>query len=341
MQMAKELPDGFVHTEVSPFDEDFEDWDEEDFDAEPRIVDDPRRIYEFLRSKVYKQDEACKQAAIILYNHTHGRPSRNLFCGPSGSGKTYVWQIIREELYPYVIIANAADMSKSGFIGKNKVSSPLYEIEEPEEDYIIVYDEIDKLVAPLFVSGGENVSSSIQAELLALIYPSSPRIRLHVHAGEEIKLTIKNYSWIFCGSFAMAAENIADGKRKHSSGIGFGATKTEANAFDEELTMTDIIDFGMIPEFASRITRLVNLRPMGVEDYHFLINEFENSPIKVLEAIYNFPDGYIMQNIISNEKLDEIATNTYESGLGVRNAYSQIQQMIDNYIFDNFNELTF
>ena len=57
-------------------------WEEIDdcFDtpfASTSILDDPRKIYEYLRSKVYKQDEACKAAAMILYNHVHKNISLN------------------------------------------------------------------------------------------------------------------------------------------------------------------------------------------------------------------------------------------------------------------------
>ena len=58
--------------EETPFDDDFEE----------NVLDNPRKIYEYLRSKVYKQDKACKAAAMILYNHIHGKiTSRNFFCG--------------------------------------------------------------------------------------------------------------------------------------------------------------------------------------------------------------------------------------------------------------------
>ena len=124
-----------------------------------------------------------------------------------------------------------------------------------------------------------------------------------------------------------------------ATGLGFGAEKVDAQAFDSELTIKDIVGFGMIPELASRMNRIVNLRPLNHDDYIYLICDFDNSPIRRLEEKYGYEAGFIKKNILSEEKLMDIAVEAYESGLGVRAAYSAIQRAIDNYVFDNFNSL--
>ena len=187
-----------------------EGWEEIDdcFDtpfAGTSILDDPRKIYEYLRSKVYKQDEACKAAAMILYNHVKGITSRNIFCGPAGSGKTYIWNIIKNKLYPYVIIADASTMTKTGWSGSNKISSPLYQINPSvRAGYIIVYDEFDKLCKPQY-SRDENVSACVQSELLTLIQPSNEYMRLKSSDGSERTIRVDNISYVFCGSFHEAS----------------------------------------------------------------------------------------------------------------------------------------
>lgn len=315
--------------EETPFDDDFEE----------NVLDNPRKIYEYLRSKVYKQDKACKAAAMILYNHIHGKiTSRNFFCGPAGVGKTYIWQIVKQNLYPYIIIADASTITKTGWVGSNKISSPLYQINpDVNEGYIIVYDEFDKLCKPQH-SHGENVSASIQSELLTLIQPSTDYIRLKDAKDTERVVNISNITWVFCGSFAEAAEKEA--KKGYSSGLGFGSVKNEPKAFEQELTMKNLIDFGVIPEVASRATRLVNLRPLTEEDYTFLLMKHPNSPVKRLEDIYGFDSGFIRGKIIKRKELQEIALNAYESGLGVRSTTSAIQRRVDDYLFDHFETMS-
>lgn len=302
------------------------------------ILDDPRKIYEYLRSKVYKQDEACKAAAMILYNHVNKKiTSKSIFCGSSGSGKTFVWDIIKEKLYPHVIIADASTMTKTGWSGSNKISSPLYQINPSVmTGYIIVYDEFDKLCKPQY-SRDENVSACVQSELLALIQPSNEFMRLKCSDGKERTIRVDNISYVFCGSFAEAAQNEAE--KECSSGLGFGAVKKEIKAFDKELTMQNLIKFGVIPEVASRVSKIVNLRPLGESDYAYLINHHQNSPIKRIEDMYGLERGFIEKNVLNEDELHQIAIDAFKSGLGVRSVTSSIQRKVDDYIFEHFDNM--
>ena len=319
------------------------DWEEIDdcFDtpfASLSILDDPRKIYEYLRSKVYKQDEACKAAAMILYNHVKGITSRSLFCGSAGCGKSYMWNLIKEKLYPHVIIADASTMTKTGWSGNNKISSPLYQINPcVRTGYIIVYDEFDKLCKPQYSRGDENVSACVQSELLTLIQPSNEYMRLKSSDGKERTIKVDNISYVFCGSFAEAAQNEAE--KECSSGLGFGAVKKEIKAFDKELTMQNLIKFGVIPEVASRVSKIVNLRPLGESDYSYLINHHQNSPIKRIEDMYSLERGFIEKNVLNEDELHQIAIDAFKSGLGVRSVTSAIQRKVDDYIFEHFDHM--
>lgn len=324
-------PNAFIPCAHSPFDEEDEELDEKEI-----ILRDPRKIYDFLRARVYKQDEACKQAALILYNHVNQRASRNVFCGPSGCGKTFIWDIIKNELFGNVTIVDASQMSKSGFSGSVKPVMALENVNSRKGDWIVVLDEIDKMIAPAYERYGSNVSEGIQAEFLALMQPSMPYI--YIHNKDNTRVKVQGLTWILCGSFAKAAEQIA--RSKKTSGLGFGAEKVDAQAFESELTIKDVVDFGMIPELASRMNRIVNLRPLNHDDYIYLICDFDNSPIRRLEEKYGYEAGFIKKNILSEENLMDIAVEAYESGLGVRAAYSAIQRAIDNYVFDNFDTFT-
>ena len=324
-------PNEFIPCAHSPFDDEDEVLDEREI-----ILSDPRKIYDFLRARVYKQDEACKQAALILYNHVNQRASRNVFCGPSGCGKTFIWDIIKNELFDNVTIVDASQMSKSGFSGSVKPVCALENVNSRMGDWIVVLDEVDKMIAPAYERYGSNVSEGIQAEFLALMQPSMPYI--YIHNKDNTRVKVQGLTWILCGSFAKAAEQIAD--RKKTSGLGFGAEKVDAQAFESELTIKDIVNFGMIPELASRMNRIVNLRPLKIEDYIHLICDFENSPVRRLEENYGFEAGFLQQNILSKQDLTDIAIEAYESGLGVRAAYSAVQRAIDNFMFDNFDTFT-
>lgn len=334
-----ELFSGFIKCNESPFDDE-EAWNKSQEEKMKEILEDPREIYKFLKTRVYKQDEAVKQASMLLYNHAHGRVSRNLFCGPSGCGKTYIFDVIKNELFPYTIIANSAVFTQTGFSGAEKPCSPLFSIDtKVSKGYIMVYDEFDKFVTPKVESHGNNISATMQSELLALVQPSQPYIMLrHNSSDSGMRVRIDNISWVFTGSFSAKANEIA--KNKSTNAVGFGTQTREYSAFEEKLTLDDIINFGLIQELASRIGSITNLRPLQIEDYMYLISEFENSTIKQIEKKYLLPKEFIRREVLSDDELKQIAENAYESSLGVRAAYSQIQQRLDDYIFDNFENFT-
>lgn len=54
-----------------------------------------KMVYDYLSKRIYKQV--------------------SLFCGPTGSGKTYLWDVIKQNLYPHIIFINSANITRAGF----------------------------------------------------------------------------------------------------------------------------------------------------------------------------------------------------------------------------------
>lgn len=290
-------------------------------------LNNPVSIFNYLKSRVYKQDKYCRDAAMILYNHINGKTSANLVCGPAGCGKTHVWECLNE-IYPKIIIVNAATLSKDGWKGENKVTSFLSLVDFQEPDYIIVFDEFDKCAAPQHSSGGENTSAGIQSEFLKLV--EGCLVPTKRDGIGEMKIDTSPMSFVFCGSFAIKAGEIAESRS--SNGFGFGAQKREVRAFSSELSIKDVIDFGVIHELASRIIRMTNVRPLTLEDYCYLLTKHPASPVKKIEEQYG------IKLRLSKKKCEEIGQKAFESGLGIRNATAQLQQIVDDRIFEGFSK---
>lgn len=287
----------------------------------------PHEIFEYLTARVYKQDEYCKDAAMVLYQHAKGITSRNFVCGPAGSGKTYVYECIRD-IWPDTVIVNAANISADGWSGGNKATDFLDRLDPSGKPAIVVFDEFDKLASPKFAKTGENVSASIQSEFLKMV--EGDVITVGGRRGEPRRVfDTSKMSFVFCGSFSERALGIAD--TMNESGFGFGREKHIHKAYESRLTISDIIDAGVIPELASRATRLTNVVPLSVEDYKYLLTEHSGSPLKKLEQTYG------MKFIIDDGKLEKIAVSAFESGLGVRNAAAALQRLIDDRIFATFD----
>ena len=267
----------------------------------------PIKIYQYLMRNIYNQDKYCKDAAMILYNHIRGITSRNVVCGPSGCGKTYLWQCLKE-IWPKIIFVDSSTLTKTGWKGNNNVSDFLSRVDFQAPDYIIVFDEFDKCVSPQITSEGQNVSKNIQAEFLKLVEGQQFSVQVEK---KERSIDTSGMSFVFCGSFAEKAISIS--KKNSTTGFGFGSERYEEKAFSKALTIEDLIEFGLIPELASRITRIINTHPLTVDDYRYLITKHPASPIKKLERTYGMSMG------LSKKKIDVIVKNAYDSGLGVRN----------------------
>ena len=284
----------------------------------------PLAIYRFLLERVYKQDRYCRDASMILYDHLRGITSRNIVCGPAGCGKTYVWECLKE-IYPRIITVDVANLTKEGWSGGSKVNDFLEKVEVDVKDYIVVFDEFDKCATPMYSRHDENVSASIQSEFLKLV---EGKVIKSKRAFGNVTVDTSGMTFVFCGSFAQKAEEIAE--TATSSGFGFEKERKEGVAFEKELTPSDLVDFGVITELVSRCTRLINVRPLTLEDYTYLLAEHGGSPLKMLEKKYG------MEFEIPDEKTKEIARNAFESGLGIRNVSAQIQRMMDDEIFARF-----
>ncbi|MBR6159143.1 MAG: AAA family ATPase [Lachnospiraceae bacterium] len=287
-------------------------------------VHNPRKIYDYLMGNVYKQDKYCKVASMILYNHIRGITSRNIICGPAGCGKTHVWQCLKK-IWPRIIFVDASTLTKTGWKGNNTITDCLTKLDFRHPEYIIVFDEFDKCVVPQHTTGGENVSATLQGEFLKMVEGSEMTIKV-----DQTDRTIdtSKITFVFCGSFAVKAEQKSEDNS--STGFGFGNERHEEKAFEKELTMQDVIDFGVIPELASRTTRIVNVRPLDIDDYKYLITKHPASPLKKLEQVYRRKFN------LSKKKIDEIAQNAFDSGLGIRNVSAQLMEIMDERIFNSF-----
>ena len=298
----------------------------------------PKMVYDFLSKKIYQQDAAVRAASLFLFKHVNhlGKTRVSLFCGPTGSGKTYLWDVIKQNLFPHIIFINSANVTRAGFNGPN-ITDSLLKI-DPHSHWapIFIFDEIDKLVQPSYTSRNENISQGMQSELLALIQPSNEEMT--IGSGQHpIKVNLKACSWVLCGSFAIAAEDIAATKK--TSGLGFNAVKLTPKPYEKELTLQNLIDFGMIPELAGRIEEIINLRPITLNDYKAVIKSQSASPIQQIEESFHLAHGYIRKHILKTSDLDAIAETAFESGLGIRAINSKIQEQVNNYIFNNYEKI--
>lgn len=285
--------------------------------------DTPKKIYDYLNRQVWKQDEAKKAAAIIVYKCLHGIRDNAMFIGPTGCGKTHIWRCLKEVFPDKIELVDGSSITQDGWKGTTKWKDLLkFSAALQNKGAILVVDEADKMLAPKF-SNHENVSHSIQAEALKMMEGSI----VQVESGDvAYRVDTSQISFVLCGAFSDKAHDKAS--RCCEKQIGFGSVvNAEVKPYENPLTEQDLIDFGVMPEFLGRIQRLVSLKPMTMEDYYEMISS-AGSVLRRIERHYN------AEIRLSPERQQEIAAQAYHSGLGIRSMENRIRLLVDDALFE-------
>lgn len=287
----------------------------------------PKDVEQWLHSDIggiVGQDAACRAASMIIYNHFERRPSVSLFIGPTGCGKTEIWRALRREYSAdNVHIIDASTLTAEGWRGSNKISSIFRSIRPDRRGRcILVLDEFDKVLEPQYGAQGTNYSDLIQNQLLRLCDHDT----LFFGAGDDstsaLSVDCAGVSVVMLGAFSRLRERKAIGQ-KH---IGFGTAPVPAgDKQTEEITVDDLIEYGMRAELAGRINRIICMDSLTIQGL-IRIGKDEADHLSLLldRPIDIAPDALIM-----------LARIALHKGLGARWMKFKIGTMIDDMIYDN------
>lgn len=286
----------------------------------------PKKFAEWLRTKggIVGQDAAVKAASLILYNHINGRTSVSLFAAPSGSGKTYLWRILQKECgADKIVIHDASTLTAEGWKGDNKISTIFRELPpEHRGRILLVLDEFDKLLE----SGGKNYYGIIQNQLLRLC--DHDPLFFGSDSEKGFYVDTSGVSVVLLGAFQCLMEK----KSRDSSSIGFGGQPHhECNYGNSEITIEDLIDFGMRRELAGRITRVTCMNPLSIED----LTNIGQQEVSKLEKQFQ------RKITVDYSVILDLAYKAAKKGLGARWLKAQLNNSIDSLLYDNPNADSF
>lgn len=323
----------------------------------------PKEIVAYLDERVIGQDQAKKQLAVAVYNH-YKRISSSIDCGkddafadvkiqksnvimlgPTGTGKTFLIQQIAELIGVPLFIQDCTKLTESGYVGEDVENCLTGLLRASNNDVtkaemgIVCLDEVDKLAKKAQnVSITRDVSGEgVQQGLLKIVEGSVVGVmpnggRKHPEQRHTMVDTT-NILFIATGAFCGLDQMVEH--RQCPQQIGFNKTamaETIQNADPLELvTQSDLVSFGMIPEFVGRFPILTHTNSLTKEDLTRIIKEPKNALVMQYKKLFHL-DGKTLE--IANDAIDVIAEAAIASNTGARGLRSMLEALLVDLMYD-------
>ena len=297
-------------------------------------VTDIDDIYNKINERVYKQEDAKKRISVMFYNHMMrlANPDvdiekRNyLMFGPTGCGKTEIVRVLQEISPVPVIVIDGAVITGAGWRGASLSDLLFWEKQMLNEDKsdliegaIVFIDEADKF-CKIPTIDSDNFSFSKQASVLKAIEDGCV-----IHEESKEKLNLNNVTYILAGAF----DGLFDKDENDFSVNIKEATKDIPN---KDIEINNALgNFGMFDELTGRVSNLIELHELSVNDIVYILKNYKTSAICRAKNLYGLSG---IELVISDKAIEEAAKLAYDLGLGVRGANSIINKAIDAKSFD-------
>ena len=316
----------------------------------------PHKIKATLDEYVIGQEHAKKVMSVAVYNHYKRvatdtmddiaiEKSNMLMIGPTGCGKTYLVKTLAKLLDVPLAIADATSLTEAGYIGddiESVVSKLLAAADndvEKAEHGIIFIDEIDKIAKKKNTNQRDVSGEAVQQGMLKLLEGADVEVPIGANSKNAmVPLTTVNTRNILfiCGGAFPDIEDIIKERLNKQASIGFYADLKDKYDNDphllEKVTVEDLRNFGMIPEFLGRLPIIFTLNGLDEDMMVKILSEPRNAILKQYQKLLALDEVKLE---FDDGALHAIAAKAMEKDTGAR----ALRAILEEHMLDIMYEI--